>query len=215
MVTSTKAPDARIFGRNIGYITDDLKKATRAQMARALSAGVKVVGRVIKGDIKAIKDLDPVSVVNVARYVGINAETLVTVDLRKHPEVLMDVVMPALPAGAKAAAAKQDSFFAQLRHFKSTVAQNQFGAIMDFVEDGEPVVISRHDAMTAVMVPADEYRRLKETASRKLNLLTQEFDAMVARMQHSDFTSKMSRAFDASPKELGAAAVAAARSGHG
>jgi len=112
-------------------------------------------------------------------------------------------------------AASKPDVFAEMRHFKSTAAKNRFGEIMACVEHGEPVLISRHNEVTAVLVPADEYRRLKEATGRKLNLLTQEFDSMVERMQRPGFVSNMSKAFGASPKELGAAAVAAARRGHG
>lgn len=211
-----RKPDARIFGRNLAYLANDLKKVTPAKLANVLETGERVVGRVFKGDLQAIKDLHPFSAFNVARVVGIDPETLLTVDLREHPEIVEIQIEshPETPAAVRRVKEFEEPF-AGLRHFKSTEAQNKFGMIMDVVEDGEPVVISRHDERTAVMVPADEYRRLKEASGGKVNLLTAEFDAMFASMQRPDFVASMDRAFGATPKQLGAAAVKAARQGHG
>jgi len=73
------------------------------------------------------------------------------------------------------------------------------------------VVITKHDAPKAVLVSVDEFNALAGAAESKLDTLSSEFDALLARMQTRKARAGMKAAFDASPKQLGRAAVAAAR----
>jgi hypothetical protein len=57
----------------------------------------------------------------------------------------------------------------------------------------------------------DELHALALSIGSKLDGLTEEFDALLARMQTPEAKSGMKAAFDASPKRLGKAAVASAR----
>jgi len=97
----------------------------------------------------------------------------------------------------------------------ATEAKNRFGGVLAKVEAGDVVAIVRHNTPTAVILPVAEYRRLAGAASRKLDLLTDEYDALLARMQTPEAGAAMAAAFHAAPAEMGKAAVAAARRKHG
>jgi prevent-host-death family protein len=67
------------------------------------------------------------------------------------------------------------------------------------------VIIERQGRPTAVLISVEEYEVLNPAASRVIDMLTGEFDALVSRMQRRDFQKGLANAFDASPEELGAA----------
>jgi hypothetical protein len=62
-----------------------------------------------------------------------------------------------------------------------------------------------------VLLSVDEFNKLAGAAERKLDALSGEFDALLSRMQTPEARTGMKAAFEASPKQLGRAAVAAAR----
>jgi hypothetical protein len=73
------------------------------------------------------------------------------------------------------------------------------------------VVITKHDAPKAVLLSVDEFTALTKVTEGALDTLSAEFDTLLARMQTPRARAGMKAAFAASPKELGKAAVAAAR----
>jgi antitoxin Phd len=93
----------------------------------------------------------------------------------------------------------------------ATVAKNGFGRILDRVIQGGTVVITKHDAPKAVLISIDEFDALSQAGQTKLDALSGEFDALLSRMQTPAARAGMRAAFGASPKQLGKAAVAAAR----
>ncbi len=93
----------------------------------------------------------------------------------------------------------------------STEAKNKFGHVLDLVMRGDVIVITKHDAPKAVLLSIEEYNALAHGATRQLDTLTDEFDALLERMQTPDARRAMKAAFDASPAQLGKAAVRAAR----
>jgi antitoxin Phd len=93
----------------------------------------------------------------------------------------------------------------------ATVAKNEFGRVLERVIQGGAVVITKHDTPKAVLISIDEFEVLSRANETKLAALTGEFDALLARMQAPGGRARMQAAFDASPKKLGKAAVAAAR----
>jgi prevent-host-death family protein len=95
--------------------------------------------------------------------------------------------------------------------FTATRAKNEFGLILEKVLQGERVVITKHDTPKAIVISMDEFNMLSRSAEAKLNSLSEEFDAMFARMQSGKSRAAMEAAFSASPEELGKAAVTAAR----
>lgn len=100
---------------------------------------------------------------------------------------------------------------ARVTSMTATDAKNEFGRAMDVVLQGGAVVITRHDAPKAVLISFEEYNQLKGAGAAQLDRLTGEFDALLADMQRPASRAAMKTAFGASPKQLGRAAVAAAR----
>lgn len=93
----------------------------------------------------------------------------------------------------------------------ATEAKREFGRVLDTVMQGGVVIITKHDAPRAVLLSIDEFEALSTAGVRRLDTLSQEFDALLARTQTPASRAGMKAAFDASPRQLGKAAVAAAR----
>jgi len=98
----------------------------------------------------------------------------------------------------------------EVASFTATDAKNEFGRLLKKAVRG-PVVITRNDEPEAVMVSFDEFRDLAGARESKLEALSKEFDALLAKMQTPDARRGMKAAFDATPARMGEAAVAAAR----
>ncbi|HWF13409.1 MAG TPA: type II toxin-antitoxin system Phd/YefM family antitoxin [Candidatus Acidoferrales bacterium] len=95
--------------------------------------------------------------------------------------------------------------------FSATQAKNEFARALELALQGGSVVITKHDAPKAILISMDEFNKLTRAAEYNLNTLSAEFDTMLDRMQTPKARSAMEAAFSASPKELGKAAVSAAR----
>jgi prevent-host-death family protein len=93
----------------------------------------------------------------------------------------------------------------------ATDAKKEFARMLEMVIQGGVVVITKHDAPKAVLLSVDEFNALAHAPSHKLDSLSGQFDALLARMQTPKARAGMKAAFAASPKQLGRAAVAAAR----
>jgi antitoxin Phd len=93
----------------------------------------------------------------------------------------------------------------------ATDAKNEFGRVLEKVIQGGIVVITKHDEPKAVLISLGEFNALTNASRIKLDTLSGEFDALLARMQTPAASAGMKAAFDASPKQLGRAAVRAAR----
>ncbi len=92
----------------------------------------------------------------------------------------------------------------------ATDAKNEFGRILEKVLQGGTVVITKHDVPKAVVISVDDFDALSRANRVKLDTLSGEFDALLARMQTPAARAGMKAAFNASPKRLGQAALAAA-----
>lgn len=95
--------------------------------------------------------------------------------------------------------------------FTATEAKNEFGRVLDTAIERGGVVITRHNAPKAVLLAVEEFAALVATGERTLDTLTAEFDELLARMQTSRARQGMADAFNATPAQLGRAAVAAAK----
>ncbi|MGA3055437.1 MAG: type II toxin-antitoxin system Phd/YefM family antitoxin [Candidatus Korobacteraceae bacterium] len=95
--------------------------------------------------------------------------------------------------------------------FTATEAKNEFGRILEKAIQGETVVITKHDSPKAVLISVDQFNALQHAPEFKLDTLSGEFDALLARMQGSKARTAMKAAFSSSPQQLGKAAVLAAR----
>ncbi len=93
----------------------------------------------------------------------------------------------------------------------ATDVKNEFGRVLEKVIQGGIVVITRHDEPKAVLISVREFNALTNANRIKLDTLSGEFDALLARMQTPAARAGMKAAFDASPKQMGKAAVAVAR----
>jgi len=103
------------------------------------------------------------------------------------------------------------STYGSERSYTATEAKNEFGRVLDEVLQGATVVITKHDAPRAVLISLDRFSALQQAPQLKLNTLSAEFDALLARMQTTTARAGMQRAFTASPEQLGKTAVSAAR----
>ncbi|MGH9385156.1 MAG: type II toxin-antitoxin system Phd/YefM family antitoxin [Vicinamibacterales bacterium] len=90
-------------------------------------------------------------------------------------------------------------------------AKSQFGRVLEMAIQGGAVVITKHDAPKAVLISVENFNALSGAAGSRLDTLNREFDALLARMQTPKARRGMKTAFAASGKQLGQAAVAAAR----
>jgi antitoxin Phd len=93
----------------------------------------------------------------------------------------------------------------------ATEANNRLGEVLDNVIQGGMVLITKHQTPKVVLLSMDEYDALSRATETRLDTLNGEFDALLARMQTAKARAGMKAAFNASPKQLGKAAVAAAR----
>lgn len=92
--------------------------------------------------------------------------------------------------------------------FSATEAKNSFGLVLDTASSQGMVAITKRDRPTAIVLSMDAYQALLNGQHQALDSLTHEFDTLLQRMQTSASRDAMMDAFDASPAELGQAAVA-------
>lgn len=115
------------------------------------------------------------------------------------------------PLRRPAAARERPGNLRETASVTATLAKNEFGRILEAAIRGGRVVITRHDAPKAVLMSIDEFTALSGSAAVALDTLSGQFDARLAGMQAPKARAGMRAAFDASPVQLGKAAVALAR----
>jgi prevent-host-death family protein len=93
----------------------------------------------------------------------------------------------------------------------ATRVKNEFGQILEQATHTGAVAITRHDTTKAVLLSLAEFESLVSARSRTLDVLGTEFDEMLAGMQTEKSRKGMKSAFNASPIQLGRAAVKGAR----
>lgn len=89
----------------------------------------------------------------------------------------------------------------------ATEAQNEFGRVFEHAIRDEVVVITRHHVARAVLLSVERYRDLVSAESTMLDTLTDEFDAMLERMQTPAVRAATQRGFNSTPKAMGEAAA--------
>ncbi|AFJ35424.1 type II toxin-antitoxin system prevent-host-death family antitoxin [Mycobacterium intracellulare] len=89
--------------------------------------------------------------------------------------------------------------------------KNEFGTVFDEAAVSGAVVITKHNTPRAVLLSYAEFEALAATAAPALDDLSERFDELLATMQTPKAKAGVAAAFDATPEELGAAAVKAAR----
>jgi prevent-host-death family protein len=81
------------------------------------------------------------------------------------------------------------------------------------IADHKPVAILRHKAPAAVLISAADYAQFEQLKRERLDLLAQRYDDMVLRMQTAEAAAGVDTLFNATPAELGQAAVRTAKRG--
>jgi antitoxin Phd len=89
--------------------------------------------------------------------------------------------------------------------------KNEFGAVFEQAALNGAVVITKHNTPRAVLLSYREFEALTASATPALDDLSERFDKLLATMQTPEAKAGVAAAFDATPEELGAAAVKAAR----
>lgn len=92
----------------------------------------------------------------------------------------------------------------------ATDAKNEFGRILEQAIRGNTVVITKHEAPKAVLISVDQFNELSRARRVELKTLSTEFDELLDRMQTPTAQAAMKAAFEATPKQLGRTARAAA-----
>ncbi len=105
--------------------------------------------------------------------------------------------------------AKSDSAFpaSELESVSATEAKNNFGSVLDRVLARGKVAITRHDEVRAVVLSLSEYQALLGRQRDPLPALTEEFAGLLERMQGPRARRAGRALFDATPAELGRAAL--------
>ena len=93
----------------------------------------------------------------------------------------------------------------------ATEAKNQMGHVLETVMQGGVVLITKRETPKAAVIPMAEYEKFSRATEAKLNALSGDFDALLARMQTAEARAGMQTAFDATPEQLAKAAVTFAR----
>ena len=97
----------------------------------------------------------------------------------------------------------------------ATKVKNEFGAILEQAMHSGAVAITRHDMPKAVLLSFAEFESLVKERSCSLDDLSEEFDRLLADMQTPHARKGVAAAFNASPAELGRAAVKAVQKPRG
>ena len=92
----------------------------------------------------------------------------------------------------------------------TTAAKNEFSRMLELAVHEGPVRITTHQKPRAVLVSIEEYEDLLRLRKSSLAELSDEFDALLVQMQRPKAVAALGGLFDASPDELGRAAVVGA-----
>jgi prevent-host-death family protein len=93
----------------------------------------------------------------------------------------------------------------------ATRFKNEFAAVFEQAAVGGAVAITKHNTPKAVLLSYAEFEALTAASTPALDELTERFDALLEGMQTPKSKDAMATAFDATPEQLGRAAVKAAR----
>jgi len=97
-------------------------------------------------------------------------------------------------------------------YIPASEAKNRFAAVLEDVSKGREVFITKHNATKAVLISIEKFNSLSAATTSVLDKLTADFDRRLAAMQTVDSRDALEVAFNASPAELGRAALKAVRS---
>lgn len=93
----------------------------------------------------------------------------------------------------------------------ATRFKNTLSAVLERTLRGGAVAITKHETPKAVLLSYDEFVALTKSRGDSLSDLGGQFDGLLARLQTPVARKGLAAAFDATPAQIGAAAVKAAR----
>lgn len=93
----------------------------------------------------------------------------------------------------------------------ATELKNSTADVIEQVAARRAIAITRHDKPRAVLISIEEYEALTGQEPEWLEGLKQEYQGLLDRMQGPEQRAAADRLFQATPEELGAAAVRAAQ----
>ena len=93
----------------------------------------------------------------------------------------------------------------------ATRFKNEFGSMFEQAALGGAVAITKHNTPKAVLLSYAEFEALTKASTPALDDLSEKFDQLLESMQTPQARSAMASAFDATPEQLGRAAVKAAK----
>jgi antitoxin Phd len=93
----------------------------------------------------------------------------------------------------------------------ATQLKNSTADVLERVRTHDAVAITRHEKPSAVLLSWEQYTKLKGGEPEWLGELYEEYHAVLEEMQSPEQKAAAERAFNATPEELGEAAVAAAK----
>lgn len=93
----------------------------------------------------------------------------------------------------------------------ATRFKNELARVLEQVMRGGAVAITRHNAPKAVLLDYEEFLALTRDRTPVLNELAAEYDVLLERMQTPAARKAVANAFNATPEQMGKAAVKAAR----
>jgi antitoxin Phd len=108
---------------------------------------------------------------------------------------------------------KIDDAVGGIQSFTITEFKERAREVIDLVSERQAVAISRHSVAEVVLISALDYAEFVTLRRERLNFLTQRYDQMMARMQTPEAAAGVDALFNATPEELGRAAIAAAKRG--
>ncbi|MEZ0362283.1 type II toxin-antitoxin system Phd/YefM family antitoxin [Mycobacterium sp. pUA109] len=92
----------------------------------------------------------------------------------------------------------------------ATRFKNEFGTIFEQAAANGAVAITKHNTPKAVLLSVAEFEALTRSSAPELDELSDQFDALLERMQRPESQAAVATAFDADPAQLGRTAVKAA-----
>ncbi len=95
--------------------------------------------------------------------------------------------------------------------FTASQAKNEFARALDSAVTKGAVVITKHNAPKAVLLPIEEFDDLTREREERMRALRAEFDTLYASMQAPSFGRGVDSLFTATSEELGRAAAKMAR----
>lgn len=93
----------------------------------------------------------------------------------------------------------------------ATEVKNEFGRALEQALRGKPVVITKQHKPKAVLLSFEDYQALSQPENDVLAELRAEYDARLETMQTPKARRAMDAALRATPRQMGQAAVKAAR----